>query len=339
MRSVVCLTVAAGLFAAWGVIGAGVGTQPGASEPLLLRGDPEWARSFGGYRVYADPAQDAVMGFAFPTEVREILVKGGDRVKAGDLLVRARDGEAVAALKFQKLRAENEWEVRAAENALELAEIEFRAIERVRVDGGGSQQEFDRAKNALENSRITLEAAKMRLEEQRIGVERFEAELERYRLLAPFDGIVQSVDVSVGHAMGDSQPVIRVVDIDRLKLMVPAPTREVLSLGLKPGDKAWVVMNLAGEPNVLVGEVTEVSPVADAPTQQLRVKVEVSNPDGRPAGVLSWVRFTPPEGEWVARMASGGRDARPTGDLKGSMRDARPSAVGELARVEGSDAR
>ena len=338
MRSVVCLTVAAGLFAAWGVIGAGVSSQPGTAEPLLLRGDPEWARSFGGFRVYADPAQDAVMGFAFPTEVREILVKGGERVKAGDLLVRARDGEAVAALKFQRLRADNEWEVRAAANALELAEIEFRAMERAHQGGSGTQQEYDRVKNALENARITLEAAKMRLEEQRIGVERFEAELERFRLTAPFNGIVQSIDVSVGHAMGDSQPVIRVVDIDRLRLMVPTPTREVLSLNLKPGDKAWVVMNLPGEPTVLVGEVTEVSPVADAPTQQLRVKVEVANPDGRPAGVLSWVRFTAPEGEWVARMAQGGRDASPS-DEKINASDAQRTNREVMARGEGSDAR
>lgn len=307
MRSVVCLTVAAGIFAAWAAIDAHALSQPGSAEPLTLRGDPDWARSYGGYRVYADPIHDAVMGFSFPTEVREILVKGGDRVTAGQLMVRARDGEAVAAVKFQKLRAENEWEVRAAENALELAEIEFRAIERAYQGGSGSQQEYDRVKNAFENARITLEAAKMRLQEQRIGLERFEAELERFRLAAPFDGIVQSIDVSVGQVMGDSQPVIRVVNIDRLKLMVPTPTREVLGLGLKPGDKAWVVMNLPGEPTVLIGEVTEVSPVADAPTQQLRVKVEVENPDGRPAGVLSWVRFTEPSGEWTARIAAAKR--------------------------------
>lgn len=300
MKRACCLVLAAGLGGLYLLSDLAGASQPTGPTGLTLRGDPEWASSYGGYRVYADPIQDAVMGFSFPTEVREILVKGGDRVKAGDLLVRARDGEAVAALKFQKLRAENDWEVKAAENALDLAEIEFRAIERVRADGGGSQQEYDRSRNAVEAARINVELAKMRLEEQQIGLERFEAELERFRLSAPFDGIVQSIDVSVGHVMGDSQPVIRVVDTDRLKLMVPTPAHE--AMGLSRGDKAWIVMHLPGEPRVLVGEVTEVSPVADAPTQQMRIKVEVANPDGRPAGVLSWVRFTPPTGSWTERI-------------------------------------
>jgi RND family efflux transporter MFP subunit len=266
---------------------------------------PEWARSFEGLRHFTQPSRDAIMGFSFPTEVREVKVKGGDRVKAGDLLVRARDAEAEAALRQQEHRTKNDTEIRDATSKHELAEIELKAIESARQGSGSTEQEYLRAKNTVESMKIAIEAANWRFQDQELALGRLQADLDRYRLIAPFDGVVESVKLDAGAAVADSQPVLRVVNIDRLWVAVPTPTETVMRLGLKPGDAAWVLMDTPEDPVVLAGRVIEVSPVAEFASQKTIVKVEIENPRGRPAGLAAWVRFTEPTGEWMERILKG----------------------------------
>src|SRR5690606_6707396 len=96
-RSGLSLLGAVALYAATGLAMAGAPGQDGgraqAQESRSYSLDPAWVTSFGGVRTFADPSKDSLMGFTFPTEVREVLVRVGDRVEAGDVLVRARDVE------------------------------------------------------------------------------------------------------------------------------------------------------------------------------------------------------------------------------------------------------
>lgn len=287
------------------------GEQP-AAQPQNSTGSPttaqrssgEWARSFEGLRHFTQPSRDAVMGFSFPTEVREVKVKGGDRIKEGELLVRAWDTEAVASVKQQERRATYDFDVQKAVNQRDLAQIEFDALDKARGTGS-TEQEWKRAKYSLDGAKIAVEAAKEQLEDQKLALERLQADLERYRLVAPFDGVVESVKVDVGAAVADSQPVLRVVNVDKIWVAVPTPTSQVMSLGLKPGDPAWVLMDTPDDPVVLVGKVLEVSPVAEFASQSIIVKVEIENPRGRPAGLAAWVRFTEPTGQWRERIWKG----------------------------------
>src|SRR5205823_6661741 len=81
-------------------------------------------------------------------------------------------------------------------------------------------------------------------------------------------------------------------------------TDQTIILGLKPGDKAWVVLELPGEAAVHVGKVIEVGAEADFASGTRRVRVELANAADWPAGIQAWVRFTAPEGEWAKRIAA-----------------------------------
>lgn len=257
-----------------------------------------------GEKAVTKPSRDAVMGFTFSTEVREILVQNGDEVKQGQLLIRARDGEAVAAMKLQTMRVENTYEVQAAENALELAQLDWDRVKNAFEEGGSTTGERDRAQNALRAAEIQAAAAQERLAEQSVQLERLTAEVERFRLMAPFDGIVENVLVDVGHAARESDPAVRVVQIDPLWIDVPADAKETLVLGIQVGDPAWVLMDLPGKLEVRKGEVISIGSVADAASGSRRVRVEVPNPDRVPAGLTSWVRFRKPTGQWNAKVAT-----------------------------------
>ncbi|MEO1279481.1 MAG: hypothetical protein AAFV77_11050, partial [Planctomycetota bacterium] len=115
-------------------------------QPSQFAFEPSWAAEFGGIYHFTQPSKDAMMGFSQPTEVRQVLVKVGDRVETGDVLIRARDGDIQAAYRLQQRRAVNRFEILAAQNRVDLAQIEFDNQQAVRQAGGGTPLEFDRAK-------------------------------------------------------------------------------------------------------------------------------------------------------------------------------------------------
>src|SRR5215831_1197418 len=70
-------------FAATGMatLSASVWAQPAASL------DPA---GFNGIKAIARASRDATLSFTFPAEVSKVLVKGGQKVNQGDLLVQSR---------------------------------------------------------------------------------------------------------------------------------------------------------------------------------------------------------------------------------------------------------
>ena len=280
-----------------------------AATPRQFSYEPSWAAEFGGIYHFTQPSKDAMMGFSQPSEVRQVLVKVGDNVKKGDVLVRARDADIQAALRLQQRRAVNKFEILAAENRVQLAQIEFDNQKSAREQGGGSALEFERAKASLENAKIERDTAEERFIEQGIALERQQAELERFAVTAQFDGTVATIEVSPGQAMQDSEPVLRLVSIDPLQVRVPTPTSTVLAQGVERGDKAWVAVSVAGEPRLFEATVTEVSPVADFGSDKVWVKVEMANPDRLLSGLPAWVRFTEPTEEFMRILAERKGDA------------------------------
>jgi RND family efflux transporter MFP subunit len=299
----ITLTIALTLSLLAGALPVAIAQQEGQQPARSYEYEPAWAAEFGGIYHFTQPSKDALMGFNQPSEVRAVLVDVGDHVKKGDVLVRARDGDIQAAYRLQQRRAVNRFEIKAAENRVKLAQIEFDNQQSALDQGGGNTVEYERTKASLENARIELDTAKERFIEQGIVLERQEAELERFAVTAQFDGTVAAIEVTPGQAMQDSEPVLRLVSIDPLQVRLPTPTSIVLGNGVERGDKAWVAVNVAGKPKLFEATVTEVSPVADFGSDKVWVKVEMPNPDRLLSGLPAWVRFTEPTESFMRILA------------------------------------
>jgi len=268
-------------------------------------------QTFGGIKCVTRPSRDAVLGFSLPTTLKEIAVRGGERVTEGQLLVRGDDEEDLALLETQRIRAETDLPVERAVGQAELAAVEWERAQEAFSKSGINQLEYDRARLAASTAQIDVGIAKNTLAQDRAQVVRFEARVRRLRLTAPFDGIVDNVLVDVGQSVSEADSVVRVVNIDPLWIDVPAPTSQTIQLGLQVGGEAWVAMDLPGEARVFPARIVEVSPVADAASGTRRVRVEMPNPDEIVAGVTSYVRFTEPTTEWKERLAVSMAEPRP----------------------------
>ncbi len=280
------------------------GAAPALSPQIVpIPPSKDWeskARAFGGFEWVSRPSRDAIMGFTIPMEVQEVRVVGGQRVKRGELLIRGRDAEVVASIEVQRVRSVNDAPVKNAEASLELARIRLRTGQEAFAKDALNQSEIDERVAQVKSSEAAVANAKSDMKEEAARLVQLEKQLERYRLEAPFDGVVEAVACEVGQAFEQAGPVVRVVSIDPVWIDVPTPTDETLIRGLKAGDSAWVLFDAPGAPEsdaVVKGKVLDVSRVVDTSGSR-RVRVEAPNPREWPAGVRVRVRFSPPvEGE------------------------------------------
>jgi RND family efflux transporter MFP subunit len=267
--------------------------------------------TFGGEKFITRPSKDSVMSFTFAAEISEILAKGGQSVKKGQPLVRARDEDVRAQRDLAKIMTEVDLDVQKAQYGVDLAQVEFDAQLEVRDKklAPTAKIEFERAKATLAARKVDLEIARHERKQHLLQLAVRQAQLDRLTLNAPFDGTVDDVIVELGQVKRETEPVLRVVNTDPLWIDVPTPTSQTLTLGLKPGDKAWCLLDLPGEAKVWTGKVIEVGAAADPASNTRRVRVELPNPSQWPSGMTAWVRFTPPEGEWAARIAGPAKQA------------------------------
>ncbi len=188
-------------------------------------------------------------------EITRILVRSGDRVRAGQpmFVIDPRRQEATVTTQDASLAAEKSASVYAAQQ-LQRARLLFAA-------GAISQQELEQAQANADSAQSQLLAQQARLDQERVT-------LQYYQVKAPADGMVGDVPVRVGlHVTSDT--VLTSVDRNQdLEVDVPVPLERAqdLRLGLP-----LEVFDGRGE-SLGRTQVVFVSPRVDDATQSVLVK-------------------------------------------------------------------
>jgi multidrug efflux pump subunit AcrA (membrane-fusion protein) len=196
--------------------------------------------------------------------VTEVAVRDGDRVAAGDLLLRLdeRDFEPrVAQVKAQiaELEAElasernrNETDRLALEQERRLLTLARDAVarqERLKSQQVGAEQALDEAEQAAVQRALAatqreqtiadhptrVRALEARLASNRARLKELELEFERATILAPYDGIVSGVEVTTGDQVARGAVLVRMFALDSLQVRarIPAPYQAELVTALR----------------------------------------------------------------------------------------------------------
>lgn len=227
--------------------------------------------------------------------VRTIAVDRGSRVRRGQVLAELDAPELVAQL------AEAQSKLQAAE--AQLAAVRARAdadsgtfhkLEAAAATPGVvAGNELAVAEKTAEASRNQVVGAQQMVEAARQAVNAVR-ELETYlRITAPFDGVVSERGVHpgalVGPVAGTGTPLLRVIEQNRLRLVVPVPEAYLSSVTVG----ADVSFAVAAHPGVsFSGKVARVAQAVEASTRTMAVEIDVDNADGRLApGAFCQVRW------------------------------------------------
>ena len=159
------------------------------------------------------PVRYAQMVMPVDGMVGEILTAEGDRVKAGQPLIRLvrQDYEArVGSAHSDVARAAAA--VDQARVNLADAEREYNRQKQLEAAGATARQQLDQARTALERSRAALAQAEADLLTQRNKETEAERLLDKTELRAPIDGTVAFLDVKVGEHSLPGTVLVRIAD-------------------------------------------------------------------------------------------------------------------------------
>jgi RND family efflux transporter MFP subunit len=162
----------------------------------------------------AQPIQQAMLASKLMARVTEVLVKEGDRVTAGQVLVRL-DARDITA-KGGQARAG----IAAAEAAHGEALAQARRIRALYADSAAPKAQLD----AVEAGLARAEAA---VQQARAAGEELDAVGDYATLRAPFAGVVTRRMVDVGAFAAPGQPLVVVEDMSQLRIAVTAAPEAV----------------------------------------------------------------------------------------------------------------
>jgi multidrug efflux system membrane fusion protein len=188
--------------------------------------------------------------------IAELPVRQGQKVSQGDVILRL-DAEGKEAA------------VETARQLLSQRETELAASEKLAESGNLPSLRLDEARSALAQAQSQLEAA--------------EAELDRTIVRAPFDGVVDKVNVEVGSSVMQGAEIATVLNLDPI-LAVGQISEHDLSY-VSVGDKGDVRLV---DGRTLEGEIRYVSRDAADQTRTFRFELAVPNAEGAvPAGMTA----------------------------------------------------
>lgn len=228
----------------------------------------------------------AVLTSRIMANLREVKVKGGDPVKAGQILAVLDDTEARAAVRraeaelaaAQEARAEAEQAVRASEATMRVARTNHERMQQLLSAGAATQQTYDDAEardqttsasHALALARVR--GATARIDEVRAALEGAQASLGYTRIVAPFSGRVIDRRVDPGTQAAPGIPLLVIEQEGALR--VEAAVDESQAGHLEVGQTAHVSLEALGHD--VQGRITEVVPAVDPASRAFVIKVEL----------------------------------------------------------------
>lgn len=229
--------------------------------------------------------------------VKTINVDRGSTVRSGEVLAVLEAPELVA----QRLEAESKVQALEAQLAAARAraDADKSTFERLKnaasTPGVVAGNDVVVAEKAAEASHNQVAAAQQSVDAAKQAVSAVR-DMEGYlRVTAPFHGVVTERNVHPGALVGPPSgagtpmPMLRVVENDRLRVMVPVP--EAYTSELKTGTEiAFTVAAYPGQ--TFSGAIARIAQAVDVTTRTMAVELDVANRDGRLApGTFCQVRW------------------------------------------------
>jgi RND family efflux transporter MFP subunit len=251
-----------------------------------------------GIRAITRPSADATLSFVQPGRIAAVHCQEGDRVQAGQVLVRQDDAAEEVLLAQLKAQSEDTTQIRASEASLAQKKVDLQKLEKAAASNAATALEVEHAKLEVTIAQLSLELA--RFEHEQAGRKYHEQDIrvQNMQIKSPIDGSIEKIDVEVGESVNTTMQAIQVVQTDPLWIDAPVPLAQAIDL--KAGGTAQVTFGLSDQPtraeqaaagSAVPGRIVFVAAVADAASGTLRVRIEVPNKTRRPAGEHVLITF------------------------------------------------
>jgi len=281
-RIVIALVVIALAGGIWRALSAKRAQQAAATEAAQIQGQIEFSQN----DVFSAEIREITQGLAVSGtvkalnyavikarvagELKEITVREGDSVNAGQVLAR------IDPVEYQRRFEQAQEQASAAKSQMEIAQRQW-DTNKALVDQGFI------SKTALDNSLASFQGAVASHKAAIAGADVARKSLDDSVLRAPFSGVIAVRAAQLGERVGIDAKVLELVDLRQLE--VEAPLSPSDSLDVKMGQKAQ--LQIEDRVELVTAHVTRMSPSAQAGSRSVLVYLTLDQPAGLRHGLFA----------------------------------------------------
>lgn len=238
------------------------------------------AQEPGSVEGITQPFMDIVVGAAVAGNIAKVMVKEGEAVKKGQLLLEQEKTLQDLEVKRRKLLLDSKAELDAARLAEETLKQDFEGTKKL-FETTASVSKDDLAKKELEYNQAMAERLRLEIMEDREKLD-YEIALDAVKLrqiASPLDGEIAALVRDEGEPCSAQDPLFRIVDTSQCYLICNVDAR--YGPRFRKNQEVKIEVE-AGEGHVeLKAKISFISPVVDPSSGLLEIKALFANPGKR----------------------------------------------------------
>lgn len=205
----------------------------------------------------------AVVKAKLAGEVREVLVREGEAVQLGQVLVKMDTADYEARLA-------------QASGGLAAAQAQLDIARQARDNNKTLLDKTFISKNAYDNSSNQYAIASANLDTAKGVLEVAQKALADTVIRAPIAGLISSRTVQPGEKISPDNRLLDLVDLRVLEMEAPVPTQDIAKIKLGQ----TVQLKIEGVTGAVAGKVSRINPATTAGSRSIMVYIQVANAEG-----------------------------------------------------------
>jgi len=197
-------------------------------------------------------------------EVREIPVREGDAVRAGQIVAR------MDVTEFQARVDQARGTLNAARAQLDIA-TKNRDNNRTLVEKGFI------SKNAFDNSASQYATAEANVEAAKGALDVVQKLVNDTVIRSPIAGVVAMRYVQAGEKVSADNKLLDIVNLQKMELEAAVPTNDITNVAI--GQR--VTLRIEGLPQTIEGKVVRINPATQSGSRSVLVYVQIANPQNQ----------------------------------------------------------
>ena len=197
-------------------------------------------------------------------EVREIPVREGDTVRAGQIVAR------MDVTEFQARVDQARGTLNAARAQLDIA-TKNRDNNRALVEKGFI------SKNAFDNSASQYATAEANVEAAKGALDVVQKLVNDTVIRSPIAGVVAMRYVQAGEKVSADNKLLDIVNLQKMELEAAVPTNDITNVAI--GQR--VTLRIEGLPQTIEGKVVRINPATQLGSRSVLVYVQIANPQNQ----------------------------------------------------------
>jgi RND family efflux transporter MFP subunit len=244
---------------------------------LVCAGWTATSRASDNVESFLEPYKTIEVAATESGIVEKMEVLEGQDIQKDQPLARLDQDIHKAALEIARRAMESQGQLNAAKSELSLATTRHKKLLSLRDRDHATAEEVNRAELEFALAEAKLLIAKETLDIRSAEYDRYRIQLDRRTIRSPISGVVIRVHRDEGEFINPADPVVvTIVQLDPLVATFSVPESKVSSLS----SNSDVKVRIANTSRVAPAQIELVSPVINAQTATVSVKVKIPNSEG-----------------------------------------------------------